>query len=252
MTMPLKTKTLAVGVAAFCAAAVVHASEPDNLSDGAPLAIEDTKVTETGKWQYQLPLIFERKSNGSERLRFEPEVRVGILRNWHGSLTVPLHMGSADRTGSGDLRLGVQGKLSEESGWLPSFGVSLSGDLPTGKDSEGVDTRLKLLATKSLPTSTKQHVHLNALFEDNAKPLATERSSRRGMVLGYDVEVRSNTVVLADYVYEQGMEIGSYDRLLEVGLRHKVKEGVLGLGVGIGLGESATDWRLGFSWQHNL
>jgi hypothetical protein len=231
-------------------AAPAFSAEPENLADGAPLSVEDTKVTETGTWTYQLPFMFERKSNGKDRGQFEPELKVGILKNWHGSISVPILMGSASKAGSGDVRLGLQGKLNDENSWLPSFGVSFGGDLPTGKDSEGVDTRLKLLVTKSI--AEKQRVHLNALFENNQDPLPTERGSRRGFVFGYDVQVRSGTLLLADYVYEQALEKGSYDRMLEVGLRHKVKEGVVGLGLGVGLGDSATDWRLGLSWQHNL
>lgn len=233
-----------------CLALPAWAAQPGDISEGAPLTVEDTQVTAAGKRSYQLPLMLERTSNGDSRARFTPQLKFGIARNLQATVAIPVLMGSADRTGSGDIRLGLQGKLNEEAGWLPSFGAALRVDLPSGRDSQGVDTRLKLLATKSLPG--QQRVHLNAIFENNQDPRATERSNRRGAVLGYDVQLRSGTLLLADYVVEQAQTRGRHDRLLEVGMRQKVKEGVLGLGVGAGLGNSATDWRLAVSWQHDF
>ncbi len=98
----------------------------------------------------------------------------------------------------------------------------------------------------------QQRVHFNALVENNQEPLPAERRNRRGFVLGYDVQLRTGTVLLADYLYEHARERGRHDRLLEAGLRQKVKEGVLGLGVGAGLGNSSTQWRLALSWQHDF
>lgn len=248
--MPLKHPLNFWLAGAALVAGPAFSAQPGDISEGAPLMVEDTQVTAAGKRSYQLPLVFERTASGDERARFAPQLKFGIARDLQATVSVPVLMGSGSRAGSGDIRLGLQGKLNEESGWLPSFGASLRLELPTGKDSEGLDTRLKLLATKSLPS--EQRVHLNVLLENNQEPLRTERRNRRGVVMGYDVKLRSGTLLLADYVYEHAQARGRHDRLLEVGLRQQVKEGVVGVGLSGGLRNSATDWRLAFSWQHDF
>lgn len=235
--------------AAFAALPAL-AAQPGDISEGAPLLVDDTTVTEAGKRSYQLPLVFESTGSGDERTRFEPQLKFGIARNLQATVTVPLVLGSGSRTGSGDVRLGLQGKLNDERGWLPSFGASVRVDLPSGRDSQGLDTRLKLLATKSLPG--EQRVHANALFEDNQEPRPNERRNRRGFVLGYDLKLSEATLLMADYAYEHALARGRHDRLLEVGVRQKVRDGVVGLGIGSGLGNSATDWRLAVSWQNDF
>ncbi|AEG94375.1 hypothetical protein Rta_32630 [Ramlibacter tataouinensis TTB310] len=212
--------------------------------------MDDTTVTGRGKRTAQLSTAAERTAAGDHRARLDPQLKAGIAEGWQASVTVPVIGGSASRATSGDVRLGLQGKFNDEAGWLPSLGASLRLDLPTGRDSEGLDTRFKLLATKTL--AERHRVHLNALLENNQEPRPNERSNRRGLVVGYDVQLRGGTLLLADYVVEQARERGRHDRLLEAGLRQKVGEGVLGFGVGAGLRDSATDWRLRVSWQQEF
>ena len=246
----MASKHLLTILLAATAALPAFAARPGDISEGAPLTVDDTEVTATGKRSYQLPLVLERTGTGDERARFEPQVKFGIARNVQATVSVPILMGSASRAGSGDIRLGLQGKLNDERGWLPSFGASLRLGLPTGRDSDGLDTRVKLLATKSLPG--EQRVHANARFENHQKPRPGERRNRHGFVLGYDVQLRSGMLLLADYVYDQAQARGRHDRLLEAGVRQQVGDGVLGLGIGSGLGNSATDWRVAVSWQHDF
>lgn len=238
--------TSALAGAAFIAIPAL-AADPADLSEGAPLVVDDTRVTEAGKRTYQVPLVLERTGNDAERVRLEPQLKMGIAPNWQATVAVPIIMGSASRAGSGDIRLGLQGRFNEDAGLLPSFGASLRLSLPTGRDSEGLDSRLKLLATKTVAPG--QRIHANALLENNQDASPTQRRNRRGFVLGYDIQLQSETVLVADYVYEHARERGRHDRLLQAGLRQKVGEGVVGLGLGAGLGDSATDWRLALSWQ---
>jgi hypothetical protein len=226
------------------------AATPEDISEGAPLTVDDTTVTGKGKRTAQLSAAGERTAAGDYRVRLEPQLKAGIAEGWQASVSVPVIGGSASRATSGDIRVGVQGKFNEESGWLPSIGASLRLALPTGRDTEGLDTRIKLLATKTF--AQRHRVHLNALFENNQDPRPNERSNRRGLVVGYDMKLREGTLLLADYVVEHARERGRHDRLLEAGLRQKVGEGVLGFGIGAGVGDSATDWRLRLSWQQGF
>ena len=165
---------------------------------------------------------------------------------------VPLLFGSADRTGSGNLADGCEMEVPERVRLAASGRGRGLVVAPTGRDSDGVDTALKVLATKSLGGRVSHRMHANLIVEHNADAAPAERTHRRAAVIGYDRRVTPDLMVVADLVYAQARERGEADRLVEVGARYRVASDVLGFGLGRGLGSSQTDWRLLVSYQHSF
>ena len=88
---------------------------------------------------------------------------------------------------------------------------------PTGKDSEGVDTALKLLATRGLGGRVTHRTACQPdLVEHNANAAPAERANRQiAAHSGYDRRMTPELMVVTDFVYAQGRERGEADRLLE-------------------------------------
>jgi hypothetical protein len=151
----------------------------EDLNEGAPLQMEDTDPTQLGQLQVQGSVQHER-SNGQSQTELQPQIQYGFARNWHLEAAVPLRFGD-DKSGSGDIHLGVLRKLNEERGGTPSFALLARAHLPTGRDSEGIATEIKLIAAKTLSIRPgdggvlRQRLLFNLAYKRNAQAQANER-----------------------------------------------------------------------------
>jgi hypothetical protein len=242
----------AAGLALATAAGLAQAASLEALSEGAPITLDDAETVGIKSLQLNVPADFSRLDSGDNQVRLTPELEYGLAQDVQVALGVPLLFGSADRTGSGNLRTAAKWKFLSEYGWRPALAAEVVVVAPTGRDSDGVDTALKVLATKSLGGRVSHRMHANLIVEHNADAAPAERTHRRAAVIGYDRRVTPDLMVVADLVYAHGRERGEADRLVEVGARYRVASDVLGFGLGRGLGSSQTDWRLLVSYQHSF
>lgn len=155
-----------------------HAADHTNLEEGLPTEVEDAYPIAYKGRELQVQARYERTAAGKNRLVLDPRLEYGFARNWQARINVPFRLGSADKTGSGDIGLEAFYNFNTESLSTPAFAVSARADLPTGKDSHGVDTQFKFIATKTLGAGSRlPRLHLNLIYRHNAQAQATERST---------------------------------------------------------------------------
>jgi hypothetical protein len=188
-----------------------------SLSEGAPITVDDAGTPDRGELELVAPFDVSRKDSGDYS------------------------------------RAAAKWNFLKEQGDLPALAAQVSLIAPTGRGTDGLDAELQLLATKTLPGPTVHHVHLNAAVLRNSQQDGDERRHRNSFVVGYDRRLASDLLGVADFVYAHDRQRGGSDRLLEVGARYRLRNSdVVGLGVGLGIGSSETDWRIGLSYQLQL
>jgi len=244
----------AMTMAAMAFAPAARASDVHDLQRNLPLEVEDTTATEEGSLQVQASARYERTHDGEDQLTVEPQLQYGLVPNVHVELSYPIIAGDADRTGSGDVTAAVFYNFLQEENARPALAVKAQVDLPTGVGSDGVDTDLRFLLTKTLTENESQdRMHLNVDWIHNAAADNDERQNRFIGVVGYSRKLSDQTVFLADLVREQQDQEGLDSTILEAGLLHQLNDKVtLAAGIGAGLGEDSPDVRLTIGVQYSF
>jgi len=234
------------GFATLSAGQAAHAGDHTNLEEGLPTDVEDAYPTAYGNRELQLQGRYERTRDGKNLFIVDPRLELGFARNWQARIAVPFRLGSADKTGSGEVGVEFFYNFNNESLRLPAFAVSARADFPTGTRSRCVDSQFKFIATRSLGTSPKlQRLHLNLIYRNNASPGADERSNRYSAIAGYSQCLGPDTLGILDYVRDQDRQKGVTFNIIEAGLRRQINPlTVISLGVGAGIGSQSPNLRL--------
>ena len=243
-----------LGLTLLGIASGAHASDHINLEPGLPLEVEDAYPTGYLNREFQLSGRYERTAGGKNQYRVDPRLEYGFARNWQARINVPFTLGSGDKRGSGDVSAELFYNFNTEGLKLPAFAASVGATAPTGRDSSGLDTSFKLIATKSLGYAEKlQRVHLNFTYFNNASARADERSNRYAAVAGYSQRMGPQMILLADYVRQQEKQRGMTSNIFEVGLRYqKTPLTVLSFGLGAGLTSQSPDFRATLGLQRSF
>lgn len=255
MTTRFKAKSLFLcALAPFWFAAAARASDHTNLEEGLPTQVEDAYPTAYRNREFQLQGRYERTKDGKNQFVLDPRLEYGFARNWQAKISAPFRLGSGDRTGSGDIGLEAFYNFNTESLSLPALAISARADLPTGKNSRGVDTTFKFIATKTLGAGSQlQRLHLNLIYRNNAKANFGERSNRYAAIVGYSQRLNADTIGILDFVREQELERGKTSDIFELGLRRQVTPlRALSLGAGVGLGNDSPKFRLTAGLQQSF
>ena len=249
-----KSHLLCAVAASVALASTARAADHTNLEPGLPLEVEDAYPTGYLNREFQLSGRYQRTADGKNQYRVDPRLEYGFARNWQARINVPLTFGSGDKRGSGDIGAELFYNFNTESLKLPAFAASVSAQAPTGRDSSGLDTSFKLIATKTLGYAEKlQRVHLNFTYFNNASARADERSNRYAAVAGYSQRLGPQTIFLTDYVRQQEKEGGKTSDIFEVGLRYqKTPLTVLSVGLGAGLSKDSPDFRATLGLQRSF
>jgi hypothetical protein len=254
MTRQIKTLLILCAAAPLWLASTARAADHTNLEEGLPTQVEDAYPTAYGNREFQLQGRYERTAEGKNQFIVDPRLEYGFARNWQARISAPFKLGSGDKTGSGDIGLEAFYNFNTESLSTPAFALSARADLPTGRDSRGVDTTFKFIATKTLGKGALlQRLHLNLIYRNNAKAQAMERSNRYAAIVGYSQRLNADTVGILDFVREQELEKGKTSNILEVGLRRQVTPlRALSLGAGFGIGQNSPKFRLTAGLQQSF
>jgi hypothetical protein len=230
------------------------AADPSGLSGNAPLRVEDAEPTSYRSSELEIASSYERTGEGDSLGEFQPEFKYGFAQDAHVSISSHKLFGSAPHTGSGDINLTLFSRLYKETStsWWPSIAVSVRAELPTGSDSRGVDTRVAVIASRSLAGSVDR-VHFNGLWHRNAKAEPGNREDRYGLIFGYSHSLTQDRTLVADYIHEQQDEPGKVDKIAEIGLRQALgSKDVIGIGAGAGLNSESPRYRVVVSYQHKF
>ncbi len=219
-----------------------------------PAEVEDAYASDYLVPELHSIVRYERARHGGDSWVLIPRFGYGFARNWHARIAAPFLMGSTDKTGSGDTELEIFHNFLSESLHAPALAWIASADLPTGRNSNGVDTRVKLIATKGLGNDYLLHrLHLNLSWLHNAGRVVNERKDRYSAILGYSHLLPNDTVLVADVVREQELENGKTDNVVEAGIRRMLTTGsVLSLGFGAGIGHDSPAFRVTMGFQYSF
>ena len=149
---------LSLGFALIIASACAASAQTDfyNLDSGRPTRIEDAVATALGQLEAQLlPLRGEWVSDGTQRLRYEPKLSLGVLPLTEIEVRVPfVHMRSpatAPSTGIASAGIGALHAFNVETKW-PAFALAGEAVLPVGSLSASTGSfSVKGLMTKTFP-----------------------------------------------------------------------------------------------------
>jgi hypothetical protein len=230
------------------------AADHTNLEEGIPVQVVDAYATPYLNREIQANWRYERTRESEERFVFEPRLEYGFARNWQGSVSVPVMAGNADQTGSGNIALEALYNFNSESLFLPALALSGRADLPTGRESAGIDTTFTFIATKMLiPGSRFNRTHVNLSWMHNRGAAEDERVDRYRAVLGFDIRVGTDTVLVTDLYRELLMKKGERSTMFELGFRRQLTPFTLmGIGAGAGIGDQSARFRITIGFQHSF
>ena len=227
-------------------AGAAGASERYGIDPDFPVRIEDAYPLDYGKTFFKLSSRFAQAENGSDTTLIQPEVAWGFAPNFDVHVLSPNFVGDGDRAGSGDINVNVQWlPFPEVEGkWYPA--VAIEGDLiaPTGSNSDGVDTVLQLNMTKTLAWAPSfDAVHVNLTWTHNFEDEPTQRDDGYNAIVGYSRRILDDTVLIADFVWEQTLTKHAAANTFELGFIQQVGEHVqLSAGAGVGVGDDSPDY----------
>lgn len=230
-----------------------RAADHMNLEASYPLQIEDAYPTAYRNREFLTSFRYELTREDEDRFEIAPQLAYGVLPNTELSVHVPFLMGEASRSGSGDIEVEALYNFNTETIYVPALALEVGGTIPTGKDSDGFDTTVKFLMTKSISRMGSDRVHLNAVWIHNAASLENEREHRYRLIAGYSRRIAADWVILADFIRQTEREKDEDSNILELGFRWQVTPlTVVSFGAGAGIGRESPKARAIVAFQKSF
>jgi hypothetical protein len=203
------------------------AIDHNNLDEGRPLRFEDAYPIAYGELSAETGAQLLLNRHKTDRFAFPIEVLYGAYWNLHVGIgstvsTQPRKIDESEK--SGDLRTSALYNFNQETLRLPALAVKLGLDFPTGVRSQGVDTKLTGIMTRSVgPART----HINVGYEFVGSAGDGERDGRYTVVLGAQYPLgyprHFDTTLLADIFTQQAVRSGETNPSgIEVGIRRQI------------------------------
>jgi hypothetical protein len=216
----------------------ILAADHNNIDANRPLNFDDANSIGWREQALDLGaalIIPDGESVGGE---LEIEYLYGFAPNTHLNLGINPSIEEDDDTSKfnlGDLSLGVLHNFNREYNHTPAFALRGDAAFPTGRNSEGVDFRLRGIATKTIGQYSRLHLNLDANLTTATKD--NERSFVPGIILGYSRPIGYPENFTRTFLAETGVRASGVedDRAivsLGVGLRQQIGyQSVLDLGL---------------------
>lgn len=261
MSGDMRTKATLSAFASLLAAVVfinsAEAADHNNLEEGLPITIEDAfPIAYRGREVQGLVRYdnLDDDPDGNHLFTLEPRFEFGAFRNFQAEIRVPYRVGSAGDAETGEAAFEGLYNFNAETLTLPAFALKAGVGVPFGPDTEGAETTLKAILTKTIgETWLNRKIHLNAAWVHKFDAMDDERDDRYVLALGYSQPLRSDLLLVADIVREQELEEDKAINLVEAGLRWQMTPlTVLTAGVGAGFGPDSPDVRATIGFQHAL
>jgi len=260
---------LALACAAVCSSAIPALGiEHGNLDEGHPLRFEDPYPIPQGEWSIESGIGFQHLGDRGYPTLLKDHALLPIEVLYGAPLNAQFSMGTiwftrrlsdslpgSKSLESADLRISALYNFRQETTGFPALALKYTLELPTGTRSEGVDTEIKGLVTKSI-SSVSFHFNLTDRFIGERSFGA--RSSLLIFDLGASLPLRisrgGRNLLLAGWHSAQGAYPGGAN-VTGFGLgirRQQTARTVLDAGVETESGNGATDVRFtgGLSWSY--
>lgn len=167
-------------------AAPAHAVDHDNVDANRPLDFDDAETIAFHEKSLEFGANVIKPKGGKVGIAGEVEYLYGFQKNWQLNVGVDpsyLSQNGVKRSSFGDVSIGVQHNFNRETESSPAFGFRADAILPTGRDSRGVDYRLRAIASRKFGAYGRLHFNVDLDVNSNARP--DESSTRWGAILGY-------------------------------------------------------------------
>lgn len=208
----------------------VYAVDHNNIDATRPLDFDDANSIAYREKAFEVGAALGKPRGGKTGLDGSVEYLYGFAPNTHLSFDFnPSYLSDTGRSSgqsnvrrldTGNVRVGLFHNFNREYGSTPALGGRIDAYLLTGRNSSGVDLRLRAIATKQFRQFDKLHLNLDLRLNsgDNG-----ERRTQPGVILGYSHPLGLPT---------------SFDKTLvaQVGFRasdQRGEAGILNLGLGM-------------------
>jgi len=206
------------------------AVDHNNLDAGRPLEFDDASSVAFREQAIEFGAAVSKPKSG---VNFEgsAEYLYGFAKNSHLSVDFDPRFAreesGARRFDSGDIGIGVFHNFNREYGSTPAFALRADAYLPTGRDSSGVDFRLRAIATKHIFARSQLHLNLDLNVNNGAHD--GERQTQPGIILGYSQPLgypsRFDRTLVAQIGYRAN-ELQSENGVTTVGVGMRQQVGV--------------------------
>lgn len=247
---PLARYTIAVlstAVSLMLAINSARANDHNNIDANRPLSFDDAESIGLGEQSLEVGAALLKPRGRDVGGEFEVEYLYGFAPNTHLNIGIDPSIGEEEDTDytrfdPGDVSVGVLHNFNREYGNTPAFAVRADAYFPTGRGSQGVDFRLRGIASKTV--GQYDRLHMNVDLKVNTETEESERSVIPGLILGYSRPLgyprRFDRTVLAELGVraseeEQGGAVVSagiglrqqvgYQSVLDIGLKSEFARG---------------------------
>jgi hypothetical protein len=215
------------------------AVDHNNIDANRPLNFDDAESIGFREQALDLGAALVIPQDESVGGEFEIEYLYGFALNTHLNIGIDPSLEEDDNDETefniGDLSVGVLHNFNREYNNTPAFALRGDAAFPTGKDSEGVDFRLRGIVSKTVGQYNRLHLNLDANLTTDTEE--QEKSFVPGLILGYSRPIgypENFTRTLLAEVGIRGSEVENDDAVvsLGVGLRQQIGyQSVLDLGI---------------------
>ena len=182
------------------------------------------------------------------------EAELGVGYGLSASAGLVYAFGNTEDARTGEAELGMKWNVLPPEGLQPAVTVLGGVSMPFGPRHGTPETVLGLLASQPLSRSSNAPVlHGNILWFHALDRKEDERKNRYALAVALGVPVARSTGVFVGYSREQDSERRRADQFIELGARQLLqKDLVLAAGIGIGVGDSETDFWVLIGLQRNF
>jgi len=212
---------------AFPAFAVDH----NNIDAGRPLDFDDAEAIAQGEQTLEFGASVSKPKDGKTAIGGSVEYLYGFAPNSHLSLDFDPKYSSNNsekhRFDVGDIGVGVFHNFNREFGNTPALSARIDAALPVGRGSNGVDFRLRGIASKQFGQYSRLHLNLDLNVNNSADN--DERKLVPAVILGYSQPLGYPTnftkTLVAQIGYRQNETKGE-DGLVNIGVGLRQQIGI--------------------------
>jgi len=174
------------------------------------------------------------------------EAEFGLGHGLSASIGLAYAFGNAEEAKTGETEFALKWNVLPAQGLRPTVTVLGGVSVPFGPRHGSSETVLGLLADQPLARGPGAPVlHGNILWFHALDREEDERRNRYAVSVALGVPVTPRTGAFLGYSREQDSERGRADQFIELGARQLLpNDFILAAGVGIGVGDSETDFRI--------
>jgi hypothetical protein len=195
-----------------------------------------------------------RQRRGRDLTEPSIEAEFGLGYGLSASIGLGYTFGNAEGAKTGEAEFGLKWNLLPAQGLRPALTVIGGISAPFGPRHSSSETTLGLLASQPLSRGPNALVlHANILWFHALDREEGERSDRYAASVALGIPVARATGVFIGFSREQDSEHRRADQFIDLGVRQLLPaDFVLAGGVGIGVGDSETDFRVLVGLQKNF